>query len=163
MVVLLYPVIEGIIASFKNTVLTSPAPEKFVGLENYVRLFNDSIFVSSLGKSLLWTFVIVLVQLVLGYGIALLLNQDIKCKKLFRSLILIPWVIPNAIVAVIWKWIFAEQYGLLNGMLGSLGMITEQQAWLSDGTTAFWCLVVTAIWKGNSLRRHRDLSGTAVH
>jgi multiple sugar transport system permease protein len=146
--ILLYPVILGVISSFKNIILTAPVPEKFVGFANYWQLFNDSMFKTALSKSLVWTFSIVLAELVFGYMIALLLNQDLKWKKLFRSMILIPWVIPSAIVAVIWKWIFAEQYGLLNGMLYKLGLISNYQGWLSDNVLAFWCLVVTSIWKG---------------
>lgn len=147
-VVLLFPVVRGVVSSFENTVLTSSAPTRFVGLENYTQLFKDRAFKSALEKSLLWTVAIILAQLVFGLMIALLLNKDLKFKKLFRSLILIPWVIPNAIVAVTWKWIFAEQYGLLNSMLLKVGLINEPQAWLSAGSSAFWALVITAIWKG---------------
>jgi len=147
-IILLYPLGEGIVSSFLNINLLVPAPVNFVGLENFIRLFKDPMFWDALYKSAIWTFSILACQMVVGFAIAMLLNQDIKGKKLFRCLVLIPWVIPNAIGAVTWKWILAEQYGLLNYMLQKIGIISSYKPWLSDTTLAFWAVVMVAVWKG---------------
>lgn len=147
-IILLYPLGQGIVSSFLNTNLMVQLPVKFVGLDNFTKLFKDPMFWSALYKSAIWTFSILACQMVIGFLIAMLLNQDIKGKKIFRCLVLIPWVIPNAIGAVTWKWIFAEQYGLLNYTLFKLGMISSYKPWLSDTTLAFWAVVMVAVWKG---------------
>lgn len=147
-VIIFYPVVVGVINSFRNLSLITTVPPRFVGIGNFVRLFNDSMFWSSLGKSCIWTTSIVAVTMVAGFGIAILLNQDIRGKRIFRGLVLIPWVIPAAIGGVIWKWIYAEQYGLLNFLLKRLGIITVYQPWLSIPDKAFWAVTFVAIWKG---------------
>lgn len=146
--VLFYPLADGILSSFKNIVLTKARPEAWVGFEQYTRLFNDPMFWSAFSKSLVWLIVIVTAQYIIGFGIALLLNKDIRCKKLFRCLVLLPWVIPNAVAGIIWKWIYAEQYGLLNGLLKQMGVISSNVGWLAENSTAFWSLLLAAVWKG---------------
>lgn len=147
-IILLYPLGEGIVSSFLNINLLAPLPLKFVGLANFIRLFKDPMFWGALYRTAIWTFSILACQMIIGFVIAMLLNQDIKGKKIFRCLVLIPWIIPNAIGAVTWKWILAEQYGLLNYSLQKIGIISSYKPWLSDTTLAFWAVVLVAVWKG---------------
>jgi len=147
-VIIFYPLFAGIVNSFMNINLLINVPPRFVGITNFVRLFRDALFWSSLGKSCIWTASIVVVTMVAGFGIALLLNQNIRGKRIFRGLVLIPWVIPAAIGGVTWKWIYAEQYGLLNFILKKLGIIEVYQPWLAKPDTAFWAVTAVAIWKG---------------
>lgn len=86
--------------------------------------------------------------MVIGFGIAVLLNQKIKGKRIFRSLVLIPWLIPAAIGGVIWRWMYAEQCGLLNYLFKEMGFIDSYRAWLAIPETAFWAVTIVAIWKG---------------
>lgn len=147
-VIIFYPVVVGVINSFRDINLIVSTPPRFVGISNFVRLFHDHMFWSSLKKSCIWTGSIVVVTMIAGFGIAILLNQNIQGKRIFRGLILIPWVTPAAIGGVIWKWIYAEQYGLLNFLLKRLGFIAAYQPWLSVPHTAFWAVTLVAIWKG---------------
>lgn len=146
--ILLYPLARGIVSSFYNVNLLIPLPSKFVGLENFIRLFKDNLFWTALTNSIIWTVVILVAQMAGGLGVALLLNQKIKGRRFFRSLILIPWVIPAAIGAITWRWIYAEQYGLLNFILYRLHIIDHYKAWLAEPSFALPAVIVVAIWKG---------------
>ncbi len=147
-IIVFYPLFVGIINSFLNINLLINRPPKFIGLTNFVKLFHDSMFWSSLGKSCIWTISILVTTMIAGFGIALLLNQNVKGKGIFRGLVLIPWITPAAIGGIVWKWIYAEQYGLLNFILKKLGIIQAYQPWLAKPDTAFWAVTAVAIWKG---------------
>ena len=147
LVILLYPVFSGLWNSFFNEVLIRPVPPSFVGLENYRKLLKDSMFLDGLRRSIVWTAVILVFKMVLGLMFAILLNKDIYCKKLFRCLVLIPWVIPNAIGGIIWKWFLNESFGMLNYLLKSMGIIKNNLPWLSDEKLAAISVVMVILWK----------------
>lgn len=147
LVILLYPVFSGLCNSFFNEVLIRPIPPSFVGLENYGKLLKDSMFLDGLRRSIVWTAVILVFKMVLGLMFAILLNKDIYCKKLFRCLVLIPWVIPNAIGGIIWKWFLNESFGMLNYLLKSMGIIKNNLPWLSDEKLAAISVVMVILWK----------------
>ena len=117
LVILIYPVLSGIINSFYNESLIRPVQPEFVALDNYKSLLTDSMFLDALRRSVLWTLVILVFELFFGLLFAVLLNKDIYCKKLFRCLVLIPWIIPNAIAGIIWKWFLNESFGMMNYIL----------------------------------------------
>ena len=120
----------------------------FVGLDNFIKLARDPVFLQALGNTLWWTATVVAGQYILGLLLALMLNEDVPGRPLFRALILIPWVVPLAIAAVAWKWIYAEMYGILNHMLRSAGLIQGNVAWLANPETAMWSVIAVGIWKG---------------
>jgi len=146
-IIIFYPLLCGVINSFYNVNFLINRPKNFIGLANFISLFNDKMFWFALSKSLIWTLCILVVTMLAGFIIALLLNQEVKGRRFFRVLILIPWVIPKAIGAITWKWIYAEQYGLLNHILQQFNIIENHQAWLADSTLAFWAVITVAIWK----------------
>ncbi|MCL4385085.1 MAG: sugar ABC transporter permease [Actinobacteria bacterium] len=143
----LYPIISGIIDSFLNINLFINRPIKFIGFENFINLFKDRLFGIAFYKSIIWTITILAGEMIIGFFIAWLLNRDIKGRKFFRLMVLIPWVIPNAIAGIIWKWIYAEQYGLLNYSLSKLGIISNYKSWLGSSNIAFWAILTVALWK----------------
>ena len=145
--IVIYPLTKGIIDSFLNINLLINRPLEFVGFGNFLSLFKDRLFGIAFYKSVIWTVTILIGEMVIGFSIAWLLNRDIKGRKVFRLIILIPWVIPNIIAGIIWKWIYAEQYGLLNYFLNKLGVINGYKSWLGSSNTAFWAVLTVAIWK----------------
>ncbi|ABP68306.1 binding-protein-dependent transport systems inner membrane component [Caldicellulosiruptor saccharolyticus DSM 8903] len=146
-VILIYPLVTGIINSFLNINLLIVRPTKFIGLQNYINLLHDPLFWISFKQSVLWTIIILIGEMIIGFFIALLLNTDIKGRKIFRTLILIPWLIPNSIAAIIWKWLYSEQYGLINYLLWKFHIIKTYKAWLGDPHLTFGAVVVAALWK----------------
>ncbi len=147
LVILLYPVGSGIVKSFYNENLMVPLEPVFIGAENFTELFQDKIFLGALGRSLVWTVVILIFEMLFGMFFAAILNSDLYWKKLFRCLLLVPWVIPNAIAGIIWKWFLDGSYGLLNHLLMSFGFINNHLPWLSDGDLASFAVVMVIIWK----------------
>lgn len=88
------------------------------------------------------------VQLVAAMLLALALNQKLKGRSVYRTLILVPWAVPHAIAAMTFTFLYNANVGIINILAVKLGMITESVSWLGNVGSAFWCVVLVAIWKG---------------
>jgi ABC-type sugar transport system permease subunit len=117
----------------------------FVGLDNYVHLWRDRAYWHSLRLTLLFALVDVPLTILIGLGLALLLNQPLKGRTAFRSVLLLPWVISMVIAGYMLKWIFSDNTGILNYFLGLVGV--GKVPWLSTGWTAFATIVIAHAWK----------------
>ena len=146
-VLMYYPMLGTVIESFYSTSFINPDP-KFVGLEVYRRIFSQQEFSQIVVNSLLWTMGVVLLQNVLGFFSALLLNQHLPGQGLMRALVLLPWVLPGVVAAIIWRFMYDPQLGLINSFLISLGVSDTGMAWLADTDTAMLSAIVAAVWKG---------------
>ena len=120
----------------------------FVGLENYVRLFTRSEFWDSLQVSLIFTVSCVTAHMVLGLGLALLLNQVVFARTALRLGLLAPWIVAPSIGAVIWVWMLDPQFGVINYLLLSAGLLSTAQTWLADPDLALLSVIVVDIWRG---------------
>ncbi len=147
-VIFIYPLAKGVISSFFYQQPASMEFAGFAGLDFYKQLMNDRIFHLAFKNSIYWTVIIVTFQYLIGLGTALLLNKDFAGRGIYRSLLLIPWVVPNIAAAMTWKWIYAGQYGILNYILKSVHIIEKDIDWLGSEATALPALMVTSIWKG---------------
>ncbi|TAH73790.1 MAG: sugar ABC transporter permease [Anaerolineaceae bacterium] len=145
--IMIYPLVRGVISSFFTQKAASMHFEKFAGLRYYIELIGDKTFILSIKNSILYTFVVVAVQYFVGLAIALLLNKNFKGRGIYRSLILIPWVVPGISAAMTWKWMYDSQNGIINQILMKLGFITENIDWLGSQSTALWAVMVTSAWK----------------
>jgi ABC-type sugar transport system permease subunit len=138
-----YPFINGVSFSFhKGTLLGSGA---FVGLNNYLRLFNSPSFYNSLWFSFIFAFFNVLVSYVLGLALALFLNMDFPGRGFCRVALLVPWIVPAVVSIVSWKWLIADKGGLVNIILGSFGV--GPIYFLSDSGWAMVAVIVIKIWR----------------
>lgn len=133
--------------SFREWNILEPA-KPFVGLENYARLFQDEKFYQSLKNTLLFTGFGVPLGMASALLVALLLNTKVRGQSLFRTLYYIPVITPLVVSAVIWKWIYQGDYGLLNYYLMQLGIIHEKILWLSDPNLAMPALILMGVWMG---------------
>ena len=145
--IMLYPLIRGVISSFFTQQAASTHFDEFVGIRYYKELLKDQIFQTSFGNSILYTVIVVTAQYFTGLAIALLLNQNFKGRGIYRSLILIPWVVPGVSAAMTWKWMFDSQNGIVNQMLMQLGVITQSIDWLGSWSGALYAVMVTSVWK----------------
>ena len=141
------PLIKAFNTSLTNSTFINPVPT-FVGLRNFNRLLQQPIFWQILRTSLIWTGAVVLGQLVLGFATALLLNLSFRGRALARSLIILPWVCPGVIAAIIWRVIDDPYLGPINGGLAWAGLPHPFVAWLGQPSTALAAVIVAAIWKG---------------
>ncbi len=146
-IVLVYPFVNGVWISFhQDTLMSQTRP--FVGLENYRTIFQIPQFGFVLRTSLLWTLGSVVGEAVLGVLVALVLNRSFRGRGLFRALLLVPWVMPVVATAVIWRWLYHAEFGVVNLVFTPLGLFPEHENWLGDPSTALWAVMATNIWRG---------------
>ena len=146
--VVFIPVINAILMSFQNYDLRRPDQIGFAGFKNYSELFQDKLFWGSLKRTFLWVVFGVGFQFLFGFILALLLNKKILFRGVLRSLSLIPWVTPGVLIALMWRWIYDGNYGVLNDLLLKLGLIHAKIPILAQVSTAFPSAIVTIIWQG---------------
>ncbi len=145
----LRPLINGVWLGFTKTHLLTQK-STFIGLENYIRLLTeDRIFWKACFNTLLWTVAADLLIVGLGLLSALLLNMRLRFIGIFRSLILIPWVLPTAVVALIWNVMYWEDFGIINSMLASIGLLARSKIqWLVNSKIViFSCVMPFAWWR----------------
>jgi len=137
-----YPILENLIISFQNN------SGVFVNY-NYAEVLHDRIFSKVVFNSLLWTFSSVILQFFIGLGIALLLNQPIKGKAIFRTIMLVlPWATPDVVAGVAWKWMYNDMYGVFNDILVKIGLINNYLPWLGFPNLARAGVIIANVWKG---------------
>jgi len=144
-VLMYYPMVGTLVESFYSSSFINPVP-RFVGLEVYKSIIGDGAFGRVVWNSIVWTVGVVLLQNLLGFASALLLNQRLPGQALMRSLILLPWVLPGVVAAILWRFMYDPQLGLINSFLVSLG--GSGVPWLAQGSTALWAAIIAAVWKG---------------
>ncbi len=144
----LYPVIEGVFVSLQNQNMMRPNPEAYVGLRHYTRaLFEDIVFWSSVGKTLIWTAGSVIGGYIVALCLALLLDRELHGRNFFRALFLLPWVIPDVCTALLWKWLYGDEFGVINFLLLQAGLIETPVQWLANPDMAMGSVIVVQIWK----------------
>lgn len=156
-VLLLYPFFYGIYISFFRTNLVNKW--KYVGLDNFVRAFTDPTMYASLLVTLKFTVFVVIGHFILGIGLALLLNREIKGRTFFRAVLVLPWLFPEVVVANLWKFIFNATSGLLNSGLMAIGLLSEPMSWLGSVDYALGCVIFVCVWKGYPLVMIQILAG----
>lgn len=144
-VVILYPLLHSLYMGFLDKSLVFPG-EEFVGLRNIERFLRRD-FLDVLQPTVTFTLGATILPFVIGFAVALILNAPMRGRGLLRGLFLLPWLIPSVVVSFLWMWIFNANYGVLNGFLRSLGLISENVTWLGrDGTLAMWAVIVAKTW-----------------
>ncbi len=143
-----WPLLETIRLSFTDATLGG---ENWVGVKNYVDLFNSPKFFDIVTRTFYWMFLSVSLKLIMGLIGASLLNAAIPGKALFRILVMPPWVIPVAIGVVGWKWMYNGYFGLVSGLLQEFGIVDERVALLASKTSSFYSAIVTDVWVGTPM------------
>ena len=131
----------------------------FVGLDNYIDILPDPEFIAALGRTAYFAFVTVTGGLVLGTGMALVLNMAFPARNFLRSVVLIPWAMAPVAVGVLWGWMLNGQYGTFNAILFDLGLIEKPIHWLGDGTAAFNLVALAHVWNQAPLAALLILAG----
>jgi len=144
--VVFYPFLYNIVISFSNMNLTHFREWRIIGFANYVNVLSDSTFWYYLFKTLLWTFINVFFHVTIGVFLALVLHKNIKGKSVFRTLLILPWAVPQYITALTWRGMFNSEYGAVNLLLDRyLGFTIP---WLTTEWGAFTACLITNIWLG---------------
>jgi multiple sugar transport system permease protein len=150
LLVFAYPIGRAFVLSlFTENLGTNLQPE-FSGLSNYVRMAGDGRFWSSIWVTTIFTVVAIAMELVLGMAIALVLNQAFRGRGAVRTIAILPWALPTALIALTWTWIFNDQFGVWNDILLRLGLISDPVNWLGNPTLALLSTIAADIWKTTS-------------
>ncbi|MCM0616827.1 sugar ABC transporter permease [Paenarthrobacter sp. TYUT067] len=133
---------------------------KFVGLDNFVKVFTDPVARGAVGNTLLLALGFVILVNLFGFGFALALNRQLKSRHFLRGLLFMPVVLSPLAVSFVWKFIF--QYdGPLNGFLAAVGLGDLQKAWLGDPSTAIWTILLVLVWQHIGITMVIYLAGLA--
>lgn len=121
---------------------------EFIGLQNYTDAFQDDIFTDGLWRTLRWVVVVAGSQMLVALPIALFLNSRFTGRALVRAAVLIPYVVPAAVVAIIWRFMVDANFGVINDILLRLGIIDAYEAWMGQPTASFLIIAFAMLWAG---------------
>jgi multiple sugar transport system permease protein len=141
-----YPFVMAI--WFSMTSIAVGDPGEFVGLENFSRALDDTIFQTAFKNTVFYTFWATIFKLALGMWLALLLNRHFRFKRIVRASMLLPFIVPTVLSAFAWRWMFDPTFSVMNWSLYHLGIISDRLPFLSSGDWAMWCAVVVNTWRG---------------
>jgi multiple sugar transport system permease protein len=142
------PMAQAAFTSLYDLVLWKPNASRFVGLGNYARLLQDPVFWIALGHTAIWIGLTVPLQMGLGLVTALLLNREFPWRGLARALVIIPWALPSVVIALMWRWIYDPNTGVLNDILLHLQVIQSAIPWLADPGKALYAIIAVLAWQG---------------
>jgi multiple sugar transport system permease protein len=141
-----YPFFEGVVLSLSSARVGDPG--HFVGLKNFHKIWDDSIFRTTVWNTFWYTGVTTVFKLALGLWLAILLNRHFRGKAIIRAFILLPFIIPTVLSTFAWKWMFDPTFSVINWTLFQLGLITTRINWLGDPDLAMTSIIVINIWRG---------------
>lgn len=146
-VFLYYPMVGTVIESFRDTSFINPTP-RFVGFEIYEKILASRDFHEILRNSIIWTLGVVILQNLVGFAAAVLLNQGLPMQGVLRALVLMPFILPGVVTAILWRFMYDPQLGLINALMMRFGLFDDGAAWLASSSTAMAAVIFVAIWKG---------------
>ena len=140
-----YPILDTFVTAFYKT---DPAGRRtvFVGLAHFRAMAKDPLFLQILGRTALWTVLSVFLKTLIGLMAALLLNTGLPGMHAARLLVVLPWAFSLPIAAILWRWMYDSQMGMLNLLLTTLGL--PGKTWLADPTLAFGATLTVSVWTG---------------
>jgi multiple sugar transport system permease protein len=141
------PVLRVVQLSLMRVELEEGLRLRWAGLDTYARLLQDDRFWTSLGNTAVFTVSSVLGETALGVAFALVLHRRFRGRGLLRAVVLVPWALPTAVMALAWAWIFNDSFGVANDLLRRLGLVSGPVAWLGEPGTAMLALVLSDVWK----------------
>ncbi|WP_370401327.1 carbohydrate ABC transporter permease [Sulfitobacter sp. JB4-11] len=146
LIALFYPICYMIYASFLDWNPSQRIGEAdFVGLRNYVKLFSDDAFRESMWVTIKFAAVVVTLEMIIGVGLALLLDRNIRGMSVLRTLFILPMMIAPIVVGLMWRYMYHPTVGIFNQTLTSWGF--EPIPWLSDGSWAFASIIIADVWQ----------------
>lgn len=146
-VVAVFPILYSFWISLFDLKLTRPHRAPFVGVDNYLNIFQDQMFWDSVGRSTSFTLMSVSAIMFVAMLMALLLNEEFRGRRILSAILLIPWAIPYVANGLMWKWIYDSGYGALNGLLFQLGLIDKYMVMLGDVHKTMLLITNSFVWK----------------
>ncbi|MFL6075566.1 MAG: carbohydrate ABC transporter permease [Mycobacteriales bacterium] len=149
--VVLYPAGRAFVISFQDVTSSLPGSYPFKGFGNYSDILHDHRVWIATEHTIYFTLVSTALELVLGIGLALLLNAPVKYRWLLRGIVILPWALPTIVNGAMWRWILNSQYGVLNAVLTQLHLQGHYRSWLGSPFLALNMVIMADVWKNTSL------------
>ena len=145
-----YPLIYNIILSFKDINLMNMATNDshFIGWKNYSDLFKNHVFWISLKNTFIYTIGSVFFQFLIGFLLALFFNLKFRFAPVLRGILMVSWLIPLTITALLFKFMMGDESGIINQILEALGIVHHPIEWLTNPHVALWAVIIANIWVG---------------
>lgn len=143
----IWPTAQALYLSFTNATSLG-LNNKFVGLDNYIYMFHDKSFIQALINTAKLMVVVPVITIFCSLVLAFVLNQcKLKEMVLYRTLFYFPNIVSLTVVGIIWSFVFHPNVGIVNKILGAVGLESLQRSWLGDSKTALWCIAFTLLWQ----------------
>ena len=143
-----YPFALALYLSVSDANVATSGLGHFVGADNFVSLFQSSVFLTALRNTVFFVLVAAIFKSLLGTTLAFLLAENLPGTRIFRLIILLPWTIPIALSSITWKWMFDSQYSIINWIGTHLGILHSNPIWLGDPNLAAASIIMVNIWRG---------------
>jgi len=141
----LYPLIESLRLSFYELKIQYGG-FVYVGIDNWLKLLTDPNISTVFRNTLVFSGSTVVLGMLLSLGIALILNENFKGKNFLKAILIVPWAIPGIVNGLIWNWIFSAEYGIVNGILMKLNLVSSRVYWFQDPLLAMIICIISATW-----------------
>lgn len=145
--VAVFPIVYSFYLSLFDLKLTRPHRVPFVWFDNYLTIFQDPLFWTSVTRTVSFSLMSVTAVVIIGTAVALLLNETFRGRRFVSAMLLVPWAIPYVANGLMWKWIYDSSYGALNGALLQLGFISKYMVWLGDPDRTLALIANAFVWK----------------
>ena len=143
----IWPTAQALYLSFNNATSLG-LNNKFVALDNYIYMFHDKSFIQALINTAKLMAVVPVITIFCSLVLAFVLNQcKLKEMVLYRTLFYFPNIVSLTVVGIIWSFVFHPNVGIINKILGAVGLESLQRSWLGDSKTALWCIAFTLLWQ----------------
>ena len=143
----IWPTVQALYLSFTNATSLG-LNNKFVGLDNYIDMFHDKSFIQALTNTAKLMAVVPVITIFCSLVLAFVLNQcKLKEMVLYRTIFYFPNIVSLTVVGIIWSFVFHPNVGIVNKILGAVGLESLQRSWLGDSKTALWCIAFTLLWQ----------------
>ena len=143
----IWPTVQALYLSFTNATSLG-LNNKFVALDNYIYMFHDKSFIQALKNTAKLMAVVPVITIFCSLVLAFVLNQcKLKERVLYRTLFYFPNIVSLTVVGIIWSFVFHPNVGIINKILGAVGLESLQRSWLGDSKTALWCIAFTLLWQ----------------
>jgi multiple sugar transport system permease protein len=141
-----YPFGRGIWLSLLNSVVGREGD--FIGIQNYIKLWHDSIFQRTTLNTFIYTGAATILKLAIGMAVALMMDRLIKFKRILRASMLLPWIVPTVLSTLAWKWMFDPTFSIVNWIFYHLGLIQFRVDWLGGPVAAMCSVILVNVWRG---------------
>lgn len=145
LLIFIFPLLFSAFTSLHDFNITRPDRTRFVGLENYGEILGDSDFHRALGNTLVYVFVAVPIEFAIGLVLAMSLATIVRGRGVFRTLLVIPQMLAPAVMALMWKFMYNDDLGIINSLLRGFG-VNRPPLWLTDTPLALFSIIIVEIW-----------------